>query len=93
MDTLAHQLGKTLVARGAVAAISRWGFWRVAGFVGAAAAVAWYLAAHRKPHASATPLLPAPPDNAAARTPDEERRRTPEVDTGAGYPEGTRTLH
>ncbi len=90
METLARQVGETLVARGTAAAISRWGIWRVAGWLGVAALVAYYLGSrYRAQHA--VPLLPAP-DAAkdAAPPPDQERRRVPEFEH---HQDESRTLH
>lgn len=80
MDILARQVGATLVVRGTVAAISRWGMWRVAGWLGAAALVAYYLGARYQAR-HAVPLLPSP---------DQERRRVPECEP---QQDESRTLH
>lgn len=90
MDTIARQLGETLVARGTAEAINRWGFWRVAGLLGLAALAAYALSArYRAQHA--TPLLPAPSDaKGAAPPPDQERRRVPEFEQ---HQDESRTLH
>ncbi|MES2258813.1 MAG: hypothetical protein V4724_09845 [Pseudomonadota bacterium] len=97
MDSLTRQIGETLVARGAVAAVSRWGALRVAGFLALAALAAYMLTAHGKPAlaAAASPALPAPDAGAGrdAAAPDEERRRTPEPEQNSAYPDGPRTLH
>jgi hypothetical protein len=90
METLARQVGETLVARGTAAAISRWGIWRVAGWLGVAALVAYYVSSRYRAH-HATPLLPAP-DAGKGTTPppDQERRRVPEFEH---QHDETRTLH
>lgn len=92
MDTLANTVGKTLIAHGTTAAITRWGVLRVAGWIGLAALAAYFLSTRHKEQAS-VPLLPAPAPDESARTPDEERRRTPELESTVQYPEGSRTLH
>lgn len=90
METLARQVGETLVARGTAAAISRWGIWKVAGWLGVAALVAYYLGSrYRAQHA--VPLLPAPADSkGGAPSPEQERRRVPEFEH---HQDESRTLH
>lgn len=89
MDTLARQVGETLVARGTAAAISRWGIWRVAGWLGVAALVAYFLGSrYRARHAG--PLLPAPDAGQGVPSPDQERRRVPEFEP---HQDESRTLH
>lgn len=94
MNTLARRIGETLMVRGAVAAVARWGLMRVVGVVGIAALIGYYL--RSKAH---QPLLLAAPDaNPASRGtsfgwPDEDRRRAPELEQGTTYPGERRTLH
>jgi hypothetical protein len=89
METLARQVGETLVARGTAAAISRWGIWRVAGWLGVAALLAYYFSSrYRAQHAA--PQLPAPEAGKDASSPDVERRRVPDFEN---HQDESRTLH
>lgn len=92
MDTLARRIGETLVLRGAVAVVARWGLMRVVGVVGILALIAYFL--RSKSHEA---LLLSAPDSAmrgaAPGWPDEDRRRTPELEAGTSYPGERRTLH
>jgi hypothetical protein len=90
METLARQVGETLVARGTAAAISRWGIWRVAGWLGVAALLAYYFSSrYRTQHAA--PQLPAPEAGKdASSSPDVERRRVPDFES---HQDESRTLH
>jgi hypothetical protein len=94
MNTLARRIGETLMVRGAVAAVARWGLMRVVGVVGIAALIGYFL--RGKSHQPL--LLGAPDSNSASRSafpgwPDEDRRRAPELEQGTTYPGERRTLH
>ena len=95
MDTLTRLIGETLVVRGVTAAVARWGFVRVAGGVGAAALVAYYLSSRSRARQGQLQL--APPlsvfQDGSAGWPDQDRRRAPELDPGTTYPGERRTLH
>lgn len=92
MNTLARRIGETLMVRGAVAAVARWGLMRVVGVVGIMALIGYVLR-----EKSQQPLLLEGPDSASrgasAGWPDEERRRSPELEAGMTYPGERRTLH
>lgn len=92
METLARQIGETLVAHGTAAAVTRWGVFRVAGWVGLAALIALYFTARHRAHLAAPQLAaPALPNGRDAAPPDQERRRTPEPEQGVH--DEPRTLH
>lgn len=92
MNTLARRIGETLMVRGAVAAVARWGLMRVVGVVGIAALIGYFLRGK-----APEPLLLAAPDSPSHGPslgwPDQERRHTPELEPGMTYPGERRTLH
>ncbi|CAN7653733.1 hypothetical protein LJR289_004986 [Pseudoduganella sp. LjRoot289] len=92
MNTLARRIGETLVLRGAAAAVARWGWMRVVGAVGIVALIGYFLRSK-----SDQALLLSAPDSAARGAspgwPDEDRRRTPDLEPGMTYPGERRTLH
>lgn len=90
METLARQVGETLVARGTAAAISRWGIWRVAGWLGVAALIAYYLGSRYRAHHAAPQLAAPDAGKGTVPPPDQERRRVPEFET---HQDEIRTLH
>jgi hypothetical protein len=91
MDTLTRLISETLVVRGVTVAVARWGFVRVAGGVGAAALLAYYLAFRRQGQRRLASSMSY--QDGSAGWADQDRRRSTELEPGITYPGERRTLH